>query len=98
MSLQVVTANRLDDGLAVFYGEDGQWHNTINNAAIVEKGNEGDNLLASASDDANQLVVVGPYLIDVEKEGSAPVALRYREMIRTKGPSVRPDLGYQADK
>ncbi|SCA57639.1 conserved hypothetical protein [Candidatus Terasakiella magnetica] len=96
MANQVVTANRLDDGLAVFYASDGQWYNDISKAEIVENGDESEKLLERASDDANQLIVVGPYLIDVEQEGTQPVPVRYREMIRTKGPSVRPDLGYQA--
>lgn len=96
MSLQVVTANRLDDGLAVFYNADGQWYSTIDQATAIEDAATGEALLAKASDAKNQLVVVGPYLIDVQKEGGSLRPLRYREMIRTKGPSVRPDLGYQA--
>jgi len=96
MTKQVITANRLDDGLAVFYDPDGQWQSTITQAACVEKGEVADKLLAEASDEKNQLVVVGPYLIDVCDEEGALEPVRYREMIRTKGPSVRPDLGYQA--
>ena len=96
MALQVVTANRLDDGLAVFYSKDDQWHNSIELASVVEDKEAAEDLLAQASNDENQLVVVGPYLIDVDTENGSPTPVRYREMIRTKGPSVRPDLGYQA--
>lgn len=96
MTLQVVTANRLDDGLAVFYTDQGQWSSLIKQASVVENTEAAQELLAQASSDDNQLIVVGPYLIDVEEKKGALVPLRYREMIRTLGPSVRPDLGYQA--
>ncbi|MDV7340176.1 DUF2849 domain-containing protein [Terasakiella sp. A23] len=95
MTKQVVTANRLDDGLAVFYDKDGQWNSSICEAASVESGENGDKLLAQASDDANQLLVVGPYLIDVDEVEGKIVPVRYREQIRTTGPSIRPDLGNQ---
>ncbi len=96
MMKQVVTANRLDDGLAVFYKADDSWHSSIDQASQVDAGPEAEALLAQASDEKNQLCVVGPYLIDIDKEGGHVTPVRYREMIRTLGPSVRPDLGYQA--
>jgi endonuclease IV len=96
MTLQVVTANRLDDGLAVFYTKDGQWSYSIDQAVTVNTDDSAEETLKNASNDDNQLIVVGPYLIDVNDEDGALVPARYREMIRTKGPSVRPDLGYQA--
>jgi len=96
MTLQVVTANRLDDGLAVFFNKDGQWKSQIEQASVVENADKADTLLAQASNDENQLIVVGAYLIDVEDQNGIPVPVRYREMIRTLGPSVRTDLGYQA--
>ena len=42
--------------------------------------------------------IVDPYLVDVvmSAEG-APVPRHYREILRTLGPSNRPDLGKQAD-
>ena len=96
MSLQVVTANRLDDGCAVFYSKDDEWHNSIDQASTIKAGDSADQLLAQASSNANQIIVVGPYLIDVEQQNGRCTPTRYREMIRTRGPSVRPDLGYQA--
>ena len=98
MTLQVVTANRLDDGLAVFYGADQQWHASIDDSVLAETDENADQLLAEASNAAQQLVVVGPYLIAVEKNEQGIVPTRYRELIRTQGPSVRPDLGYQAQE
>ena len=42
--------------------------------------------------------IVDPYLVEVEinAEG-APVPRHYREALRTRGPSIRSDLGKQAD-
>lgn len=96
MTKQVITANRLDDGLAVFFDTHATWSASISEAAVVEKGEEADARLADASTADNQLIVVGPYLIDVDVEGGNITPVRYREKIRTLGPSVRPDLGYQA--
>jgi len=96
MTLQVVTANHLENGLAVFYTREGEWHHSIDQAVLVEQGELADQLLVGASDDANQLRVVDPYLIDVKQEGGSYTPSRYKEMIRTLGPSVRTDLGYQA--
>jgi hypothetical protein len=96
MTLQVVTANRLTDGRAVFYSKEGEWHNSIDLALSVEGGDSANLLLEKASSGANKNLVVGPYLIDVTEENGRCTPTRYREMIRTRGPSVRPDLGYQA--
>jgi len=96
MSLHVITANRLDNGLAVFYNASGEWHTNINQATLLPDMEEGNALLEKASCSKNQLIVVGPYLIDVVKDEGGLQPVRYREKIRTKGPSVRPDLGYQA--
>jgi sulfite reductase (NADPH) hemoprotein beta-component len=42
--------------------------------------------------------IVDPYLVDVVVSADgAPVPRHYREVLRTLGPSNRPDLGKQAD-
>lgn len=96
MSLQVVTANRLDDGLVVFLTSDGRWSENINDARTAEGKEAAEALLAEASAPELDVVIVGPYLIDVERQGADLVPTKYREVLRTKGPSVREDLGYQA--
>jgi hypothetical protein len=96
MSLQVVTANRLDDGLVVFLTRDGGWSENINEACIADGKDAAEALLATAAAPELDTVIVGPYLIDVEQQGSDLVPTKYREVLRTKGPSVRQDLGYQA--
>lgn len=96
MSLQVVTANRLEDGLVVFLTSDGSWSENINDARTAQDKEAANALLAEASAPELDTVIVGPYLIDVEQQGADLVPTKYREVLRTKGPSVREDLGYQA--
>lgn len=96
MALQVITANRLDDGLVVYWNQGVEWVDNIAQAARFETAEEGETALAEATNKQNELVAVGPYLIDVELQGDAVVPLKLKEVIRTKGPTVRLDLGNQA--
>ncbi|WP_085588909.1 DUF2849 domain-containing protein [Thalassospira sp. MCCC 1A01428] len=96
MSLQVVTANRLDDGLAVFMTADDGWSTDLRDAVCAEDAPQAEALMARADTEKQQVTVVGPYLIDVAQEDGVLVPTKYREVLRTLGPSVRTDLGYQA--
>ena len=96
MSLQDVTANRLGDGLVVFLTADGGWSENINDARVADGKDAAEAILAQASAPELDVVIVGPYLIDVEQQDGGLVPTKYREVLRTKGPSVREDLGYQA--
>jgi hypothetical protein len=40
--------------------------------------------------------VIGPYLIEVTRAASGARPVSHREAIRARGPTVRPDLGKQA--
>ncbi|MDP2618719.1 MAG: DUF2849 domain-containing protein [Hyphomicrobiales bacterium] len=95
MDLKVITANLLRGGNVVFLAADGRWSPYIGAARVAETDAAAEELeaLARASEEATE--VVGSYLIEVERgeDGLRPV--KYREWLRTKGPSVRPDLGYQ---
>jgi len=93
--LQLVTANRLLDGLVVYFDDQLRWSENINDAQLVRSKEEADDFLekgrAAVAHD-----VVEPYLIDVEIENGSIVPVRYREKLRILGPSVRLDLGRQA--
>jgi len=56
-----------------------------------------DGLLAEAEGQGQEIRVVEPYLIEVALEGAGPRPVSYLEAIRAKGPTVRLDLGKQAD-
>ncbi len=96
MTDKIVTANRLDDGLVVYLNGAG-WSERIEDARIAGDDAAADGLLAEAEGPGQEIRVVGPYLIEVALEGAGPRPVSYREAIRAKGPTVRLDLGKQAD-
>ena len=92
----VITANRLTDGVVVFQASDDSWTEDFNRAAVLTDPQATAVALKRAKeDDANNLVV-DPYAIVVEERNGhlAPKALR--EAIRATGPTIRRDLGKQA--
>jgi hypothetical protein len=93
---QMITANRLSDGRVVFLDADGAWSEDFHRGAILsdEAGKAQAVSRAQASAAANE--VVDPYPIELEMRAGhlAPKALR--ERIRASGPTIRPDLGKQA--
>jgi hypothetical protein len=89
---QTLTASRLIDG-AVLYWRGGGWVETLAEADVFAAPQTGEAALAAAKDFVARNVVVNPYLFEV-KDGH-PVS--EREIIRAAGPSVRSDLGKQAD-
>lgn len=95
MMPQIATANRLVDGEVVFLGARG-WVERIEYASVGRSDGEIRALeaLARQSEAVNE--VVGSYLVDVEDQGRGPWPVRFREQLRAKGPTVRADLGKQA--
>ena len=96
MADRIVTANRLDDGLVVYLNGAG-WSERIDDARIAGDDAAADRLLARAEGPGQAVRVVDPYLIEVTREGAVPRPVRLREAIRARGPTVRPDLGKQAE-
>ena len=94
-TLLIATANRLRDGEAVFLGCHG-WVETREGATVARTDGEGKALeaLARQSEAVNE--VVAAYLVEVGETPDGLRPLKYRETLRTLGPSVRPDLGKQA--
>ena len=93
--LKVISANRLDSGAVVWLGADGGWQHRIGAAALFTT-EEADAALQRAQAAASG--IVEPYLVDVALVEGVPMPLRPREQIRSRGPSVRPDLGMQAGR
>ncbi len=82
--LQVVTANRLSDGIVVFLDDAGQWTSRLDRAAVARDGRGGEILLERGR--AEQASVVDPLLIAVvEHENGAIEPLSLREKIRASG-------------
>ncbi len=97
MTAQIVTANRLTDGLVVYLDGSGAWSERVEEGRVAPSGEAGAALLASAEAPEQGVLVVGPYLMDVAVDGGLPRPVSNREVIRAKGPTVRLDLGKQAD-
>ena len=95
---QVLTANLLRDGLVVFMTDGAAWSPWIEDAAVVTTKEAALELEGHGNIAAKANVVVGPYLIDVIEENGRPRAALIREHLRTLGPSVRRDLGKQAER
>jgi len=98
MSAQIVTANRLRDGEVVYMTSSGDWSEDLTDSVVAQSSEEADGLLDQAVTPSQELVVVGPYLADVEVEGGIVVALSQREIIRATGPTVHRHFGKQARK
>lgn len=92
-----VTANRLIDGEVVYLTPSGRWSANFDAVAIAHGKEEGNAILAKAQPAVAAREIIGPYLFEVcqETTGARPVSVR--EIIRMKGPSVRLDLGKQAE-
>lgn len=92
-----VTANRLLDGEVVYFTAGGGWSEHFADADVVHNKDDGEVLLQKAMPSVEALEIIGPYLFEVRelKDGTAPVSVR--ENIRMKGPTVRLDLGKQAE-
>jgi hypothetical protein len=94
---EMITANRLPDGIVVFLDPKGGWTEDFHRAAIIEDAAAKASALAEASAAVEANLVVEPYPIELELRAGhlAPKALR--ERIRATGPTIRTDLGKQAE-
>jgi hypothetical protein len=93
---EMITANRLADGLVVFLDAAGGWSEDFHRGFVVEDAAAKEKALSIAARAAADNLVVDPYSIELEMRAGhlAPKALR--ERIRATGPTVRADLGKQA--
>jgi len=96
MELKAITANRLRDGAVVWLGPQGDWVERVELAAAFDDV-AAKAALADAERSVTANVVVGVYAFEVEVVDGATKPLRQRERIRAQGPSIRTDVGKQAD-
>jgi hypothetical protein len=95
MSVEMITANRLRDGEAVWLAGNGGWVENIADAALFDADTAAAALARSTAGDQDQ-IVVGIYRVAAELAGGRPLPKTQKEKIRALGPSVRRDLGKQA--
>lgn len=94
---QALTANRLIDGVVVYLTADGGWSESLQDAEVAEGKEAAEALLARATPFVERNEIIEPYLFEVEKQDEAIRAVSVRETIRQAGPTVRLDLGKQAE-
>jgi len=92
----ILLANDLLAGDVVFASAGG-WSRDPREATIAGDEAEAVRLEAFGAAEFAGRRVVDAYLVDVTLIGGTPVPRHYRERIKTLGPSVRRDLGKQAE-
>ena len=93
---QVISANRLGDGIVVYLTANGDWSERIDHAQVVDGKEQAEAALDVAFGAVEACIVVDPYLIDIADSGGERRPTLNRELIRAKGPTVRLDIGKQA--
>ena len=91
-ALQVMTANRLTDGVVVYLAPKGHWVEHLDNADTAADTAHGERLQATADAAVQDRLIVGPYLFAVERSAHNLLPLSQRERIRSAGPTVGTDL------
>jgi sulfite reductase (NADPH) hemoprotein beta-component len=84
---QMVTGNRLRDGIPVYYTGHAHWSPAITEA-VVAAADQGDRLLAEALAGPQPHPVVAPYLVDVIVTDGVAQPASLRERIRAFGPTT----------
>ena len=91
------TANNLLDGEAVWLGHNGSWVKSVDLARVFTTEDERQLGAAEAAQADADNLVVEPYEIDVTLVGGVATPSKFRERIRAAGPTMRLDLGKQAE-
>ena len=91
----ILVANDLVDGEVVFRTANG-WSPDSSEALIAGNTEAAEALEAEGLDEMNRNKVVDAYLVDVVLGENGPQPRHFRERLRTLGPSIRTDLGKQA--
>ena len=92
----VITANRLTDGVVLFRTADENWTEDFNRAAVQADPEATARALARAKEDEASNLVVDAYAVPVEQRNGHVAPRALREAIRAAGPTTRRDLGKQA--
>ncbi len=85
---QVISANRLVDGIVVYAGRNGAWADALGKAKILTSKAEAEAALLLAQNDVKRNLVVDPCLVEVTEEASGVRAVTLRESIRAQGPTI----------
>lgn len=94
---KMLTANRLHDGEVVYWTADGEWRESLTDALLIEGPDQEQEAHAAGRNAEDALHVVGAYLVVIDQAPAGAIRPKsMREHIRAAGPTVRLDLGKQA--
>jgi hypothetical protein len=93
---QVVSANRLDDGVVVFLAAGDRWVERLGDAEVFGDKAGAEYGLARGLAAVARNIVVEVQLVEVEQTARGIEARHIRDRIRAAGPTVRLDHGKQA--
>lgn len=85
--MQIITANRLIDGIVVYFTPQGTWEHDVSSALVCDDDDNQQSTLTRANIGVENNQVIDPYLIQVSVENSVITPLRLGERIRANGPS-----------
>jgi hypothetical protein len=85
---QVLTANRLTDGIAVWYDKEGNWNEWIGRSEVAHTKEDAERLEAIGKKAYANNVVLDVNLVEVEEIEGQIRPLRLRERIRAEGPTI----------
>ena len=86
--MRMIIANRLTDGLVVFYRDGGPWSVDIADGTVITEEDDERRMFEAAKLDEEHCIVVDPNLIDVTVDGGSPRPVAIREAIRAFGPTI----------
>jgi Protein of unknown function (DUF2849) len=95
---KVLTANRLSDGIVVWFARTNEWVEDISKADVVSDKEAIIWLEKVAADTLAKGQYCDVVLIDVEETNTGPRPVKLRERIRAEGPTIELDYGSQAGR
>ena len=92
----ILTGNDLETGDVVWWTGSG-WSRHVAEAAFVDAGEGPHQAAGIMHREMQSRAVNGAYEVEAEEGPEGPVPAHIKERMRAKGPSVRLDLGVQAE-
>lgn len=88
----VLTANRLEDGVVVYLSTSDEWVSDLTDARVAEDEQSLEALNLIAGQSAADQLIVGAYAMDVDLSNGKPAAKSVREKIRAAHRQTFKDL------
>lgn len=93
--MKIVTGHDLKTGEVIYLTATGGWAKHIAEGAVFE---DDASLEALAKAKSQPTLVTNIYLVEADGPGQPSARVKLREDIRARGPTVRLDLGKQAER